>query len=46
MLPPPLTDWWTAVDSSDLPARGMHRQGPGGALLVRAATRLLSLLPD
>jgi L-ascorbate metabolism protein UlaG (beta-lactamase superfamily) len=41
--PPELTDWWTSVDSADGHAESVHTQGPGSALLVRAATRFLRL---
>ena len=40
--PPELEDWWTAVGSLP-PEEHVHTQGPGSALLVRAATRLLRL---
>lgn len=43
LAPPPLRDWWTAVGSAAPHAAGVHTQGPGSALLVRAATRLLRL---
>ncbi|TFV87241.1 hypothetical protein E4P38_14405 [Blastococcus sp. CT_GayMR16] len=41
--PPELGDWWTAVGSAEAPPEGVHGSGPGGALLVRAATRLLRI---
>jgi len=41
--PPELEDWWTAVGSLAADETGVHTQGPGSALLVRAATRLLRL---
>jgi L-ascorbate metabolism protein UlaG (beta-lactamase superfamily) len=41
--PPALEDWWTAVGSVDVHEAGVHTQGPGSALLVRAAARLLRL---
>ena len=41
--PPELEDWWTAVGSLAADEPGVHTQGPGSALLVRAATRLLRL---
>ena len=37
------TDWWTAVGSLP-PDAHVHTQGPGSALMVRAATRVLRLL--
>ena len=40
--PPELEDWWTAVGCLS-PEEHVHTQGPGSALLVRAATRLLRL---
>jgi L-ascorbate metabolism protein UlaG (beta-lactamase superfamily) len=40
--PPELEDWWTAVGSL-AGGEHVHTQGPGSALLVRAATRLLRL---
>jgi L-ascorbate metabolism protein UlaG (beta-lactamase superfamily) len=43
--PPQLEDWWTAVGSVE-PGTVVHTQGPGSALLVRAATRLLRLAGD
>jgi L-ascorbate metabolism protein UlaG (beta-lactamase superfamily) len=43
--PPELEDWWTAVGSVE-PGTVVHTQGPGSALLVRAATRLLRLAGD
>ena len=44
--PPPVTDWWTEVGSASPDADGIHTQGPGSALLVRAATRLLRSATD
>jgi len=46
--PPELLDWWTAVGSADGHTDGAHGtsrhgQGPGSAVLVRAASRLLRL---
>ena len=41
--PPPVTDWWTEVGSASPDADGIHTQGPGSALLLRAATRLLRI---
>ena len=40
--PPRLEDWWTAVGSLT-GDQHVHTQGPGSALLVRAATRLLRI---
>ena len=40
--PPEPKDWWTAVGSAER-SSGEHSSGPGSALLVRAATRLLRL---
>ena len=40
--PPALRDWWTAVGSAEH-GTGDHSSGPGSALLVRAATRLLRI---
>jgi hypothetical protein len=40
--PPEIVDWWTAVGSAT--AQG-HDAGVGSTVLVRALTRLLSLLP-
>jgi hypothetical protein len=44
--PPRLTDWWTAVGSAeDLPGRP-DDAGVGPAVLARALSRLIALLPD
>ena len=40
---PELDDWWTAVGSAAPDDRRCTRSGPGSALLVRAATRLLRI---
>jgi L-ascorbate metabolism protein UlaG (beta-lactamase superfamily) len=45
LSPPPLRDWWTAVGSAD-PEAKQDDAGVGSSVLVRALTRLVSLLPD
>lgn len=43
--PSPLRDWWTAVGSAPAAAH-QDDAGVGSSVLVRALTRLVSLLPD
>ncbi|MCF6746426.1 hypothetical protein E9529_19545 [Blastococcus sp. KM273128] len=43
--PPPLRDWWTAVGSAGAAAQ-QDDAGVGSSVLVRALTRLVSLLPE
>ncbi|MGY1723938.1 MBL fold metallo-hydrolase [Blastococcus sp. SYSU DS0533] len=45
LAPPPLRDWWTAVGSAGA-AGHPEDAGVGSSVLVRALTRLVSLLPD
>ena len=44
--PPELDDWWTAVGSADDHPDHQGDAGVGSAVLARAISRLLSLLPD
>ncbi|MCF6508616.1 MBL fold metallo-hydrolase [Blastococcus sp. MG754426] len=45
LSPPPLRDWWSAVGSAGAAAH-QDDAGVGSSVLVRALTRLVSLLPD
>jgi L-ascorbate metabolism protein UlaG (beta-lactamase superfamily) len=44
--PPELTDWWTEVGSAADRPHGADDAGVGSAVLARALSRLVSLLPD
>ena len=44
--PPPVEDWWTAVGSAADRRQGVDDAGLGSAILARALSRLLSLLPN
>jgi L-ascorbate metabolism protein UlaG (beta-lactamase superfamily) len=44
--PPPVTDWWSAVGSADDHREQTDEAGAGSAVLARAVSRLLALLPD
>ncbi|MGY2005045.1 MBL fold metallo-hydrolase [Blastococcus sp. SYSU DS1024] len=45
LSPPPLRDWWSAVGSAADSAGRPDDAGVGSSVLVRALTRLVSLLP-
>jgi L-ascorbate metabolism protein UlaG (beta-lactamase superfamily) len=44
--PPELTDWWTEVGSADDRPQHVDDAGLSSAVLARALSRLVSLLPD
>jgi L-ascorbate metabolism protein UlaG (beta-lactamase superfamily) len=44
--PPELTDWWTAVGSAADRPQHVDDAGLGSAVLARALSRLVALLPD
>jgi L-ascorbate metabolism protein UlaG (beta-lactamase superfamily) len=46
LAPPERTDWWTAVGSRADQPHGPDDAGLGSAVLMRALSRLVSLLPD